>query len=82
MENIKIVVIGIGNCAHALIQGTNYCRNSTAEEVVGLVRWDIGGYKPSDIEVVVAFGIDRRKAGKPMAAMGVLRSRKLEMRSI
>jgi myo-inositol-1-phosphate synthase len=27
---------------------------------------DLGGYKPSDIQVVVAFDIDRRKVGKPL----------------
>ncbi|GAG85194.1 unnamed protein product, partial [marine sediment metagenome] len=27
------------------------------------MHWDIGGYLPSDIEVVAAFDIDRRKVG-------------------
>jgi myo-inositol-1-phosphate synthase len=67
MEKIRIAVIGIGNCASALIQGINYCRNSNAEEAVGLMHWDIGGYTPCDIEVVAAFDIDRRKVGRPLA---------------
>ena len=28
------------------------------------MHWEIGGYKPSDIEVVAAFDIDKRKVGK------------------
>jgi len=28
------------------------------------MHWDVGGYKPFDIEVVAAFDIDRRKVGK------------------
>jgi len=27
------------------------------------MHWDIGGYKPSDIEVVAAIDIDQRKVG-------------------
>ena len=28
------------------------------------MHWDIGGYSPSDIDVVAAFDIDARKVGK------------------
>ncbi|GAH22237.1 unnamed protein product, partial [marine sediment metagenome] len=31
------------------------------------MHWDIGGYKPGDIEVVAAFDIDYRKVGKDVA---------------
>jgi myo-inositol-1-phosphate synthase len=31
------------------------------------MHWDIGGYKPCDIEVVSAFDIDKRKVGKDTA---------------
>ncbi len=31
------------------------------------MHWDIGGYKPGDIEVVAVFDIDRRKVGKEMS---------------
>jgi myo-inositol-1-phosphate synthase len=64
MSTVKIGVVGIGNCASSLIQGINYYRDKDREDAVGLMHWDIGGYKPSDIEVVAAFDIDRRKVGK------------------
>ncbi len=67
MKNIKIAIVGIGNCASSLIQGINYCRSSRAEDAVGLMHWDIGGFKPYAVEVVAAFDIDRRKVGKPLA---------------
>lgn len=67
MKKIKIAIIGIGNCASSLIQGINYCRNNKAEDIIGLMHRDIGGYKPYQIEVVAAFDIDRRKVGKPLA---------------
>ena len=67
MSKIKIAIVGIGNCASSLIQGFSYYRGKEAKEVVGLMHWDIGGFKPYDIEVVAAFDIDKRKVGKDVA---------------
>lgn len=64
MDKIKIAIVGIGNCASSLIQGLHYYDGKSPEEAIGLMHWDIGGYKPSDIEVVAAFDIDQRKVGK------------------
>jgi myo-inositol-1-phosphate synthase len=64
MKPIKIGVIGVGNCASSLIQGIYYYANGTAEEAIGLMHWEIGGFCPSDIEVVAAFDIDSRKVGR------------------
>jgi myo-inositol-1-phosphate synthase len=63
LEKIKIAIIGIGNCASSLIQGIYYYQDKKPEEVIGLMHWQIGGYTPSDIEVVAAFDIDARKVG-------------------
>jgi myo-inositol-1-phosphate synthase len=63
MEKVKIAVVGIGNCASSLIQGIEYYKNKKPEDAIGLMHWDIGGYGPSDIEVVAAFDIDKRKVG-------------------
>jgi myo-inositol-1-phosphate synthase len=62
-SKIRIAVAGLGNCASSLIQGIYYYRGKTAADAVGLMHWDIGGYCPADIEVVVAFDIDKRKVG-------------------
>ncbi|MEM7794912.1 MAG: inositol-3-phosphate synthase [Cyanobacteria bacterium P01_C01_bin.118] len=64
MANIKIAIIGLGNCASSLVQGIEYYREKEADTAIGLGHWDIGGYRPYDIEVVAAFDIDRRKVGK------------------
>jgi myo-inositol-1-phosphate synthase len=61
---IKIVIVGIGNCASSLIQGIHYYRGKNAEDVIGLMHWKIEGYKPGDIEVVAAYDVDKRKVGK------------------
>jgi myo-inositol-1-phosphate synthase len=67
MSNIKVAVIGIGNCASSLIQGIEYYRHKEDEEHIGLMHYDLGGYKPQDIVVVAAFDIDKRKVGKDLA---------------
>nr|HID58126.1 inositol-3-phosphate synthase [Desulfobacterales bacterium] len=67
MDKIKIAIVGIGNCASSLIQGIHYYRDKQPEDVIGLMHWEIGGYRPGDIEVVAAFDIDQRKVGKDVA---------------
>ena len=64
MKKIRIAVVGVGNCASSLIQGIEYYRHKKPREAIGLMHWEIGGYTPSDIEVVAAFDIDKRKVGR------------------
>jgi myo-inositol-1-phosphate synthase len=64
---VKIAMVGVGNCASSLVQGITYYRGKDPEEVIGLMHWEIGGYRPSDIEVVAAFDIDARKVGRDVA---------------
>ena len=67
MNKIKIAIVGVGNCASSLIQGIEYYKNKDDKDAIGLMHWDIGGYKPFDIEVVAAFDIDKRKVGKDVS---------------
>ncbi len=67
LDKIKIAIIGLGNCASSLIQGIHYYKDKKPEDAIGLMHWDIGGYNPSDIEVVAAFDIDKRKVGKDVS---------------
>ncbi len=67
MSKIKIAIAGIGNCASSLIQGLYFYtpeRVGDTKRVPGLMHWEVGGYRPSDIEVVAAFDVDKRKVGK------------------
>ena len=48
MKKIKIAIAGVGNCASSLLQGIEYYRDRTTEQVVGLMTPEIGGYRPSD----------------------------------
>ena len=67
MEKIKIGIVGIGNCASSLLQGIEYYKNKDSKEAIGLMHWEIGGYKPYDIEVAAAFDTDKRKVGKDVS---------------
>jgi myo-inositol-1-phosphate synthase len=62
MGKIPVGIVGVGNCASSLLQGIEFYRAGD-HEPIGLMHRAIGGYGPSDIEVVCAFDIDRRKVG-------------------
>jgi myo-inositol-1-phosphate synthase len=64
MGSIKIAVIGVGNCASSLIQGIHYYKDKSREDAIGLMHWEIGGYRPGDLKVVLALDIDKRKVGR------------------
>ncbi|HEU4958805.1 MAG TPA: inositol-3-phosphate synthase [Sphingomonas sp.] len=66
MSSIKVAIVGIGNCASSLVQGLAYYREG-ANDTVGLMHHDLGGYRPSDIKVVAAWDVDKRKVGKDVA---------------
>jgi len=70
MGQIRVAILGVGNCASSLIQGLHYYSQGLAaegEKDLGLMHYDLGGYRPEDIEVVAAIDIDSRKVGKPLA---------------
>jgi myo-inositol-1-phosphate synthase len=67
MSSIKVGIVGVGNCASSLVQGIAYYRNQKETQAIGLMHWDIGGYRPGDIEVSCAFDIDKRKVGRDVA---------------
>ncbi len=64
MSKIKIAIVGVGNCVSSLIQGIHYYRGKNREDAIGLMHYDMNGYKPGDIEVVAAFDVDQRKVGR------------------
>jgi len=64
LNKIKIAIVGMGNCASSLIQGIHYYKDKSENDAIGLMHWDIGGYMPSDIEIVAAYDVDKRKVGK------------------
>ena len=67
MKTIKIAIVGVGNCASALIQGLEYYGNPKNQNTTqGMMAPNIGGYTAQDIEVVAAFDVDIRKVGQTL----------------
>jgi myo-inositol-1-phosphate synthase len=66
MSKIRLAVAGVGNCASSLLQGLAYYRSRKSVDTAGLLHPEIGGYRLSDIQVVAAFDVDRRKVGRPL----------------
>lgn len=69
MGKIRVAIAGVGNCASSLVQGVEYykrLKKNAPDLSLGLMHYDLGGYKPSDIEFVAAFDIDKRKVNKPL----------------
>lgn len=66
MREIRLAIVGVGNCASALLQGIEYYRSPRDEPTAGLLHPDIGGYRLADIRPVAAFDVDPRKVGHPL----------------
>ncbi len=68
MDKINVAIIGVGNCASALVQGVHFYSNAKEDDFVpGLMHVNLGGYHVSDINFVAAIDIDKNKVGKDLA---------------
>jgi myo-inositol-1-phosphate synthase len=66
MHEIRIAIVGVGNCASSLLQGLEYYREHDPTESAGVLHPEIGGYRIQDLCPVAAFDIDARKVGQPL----------------
>lgn len=67
-KEIRVAIVGVGNCANSLVQGVEYYKNAPAdEEIPGLMNVVIGGYHVGDVKCVAAFDVDAKKVGKDLA---------------
>ena len=67
MKKIKISIVGVGNCASAIVQGIHYYKDKEANDSIGLTAYELGGYEPGDIEFVSAFDVDKNKVGEDLS---------------
>jgi myo-inositol-1-phosphate synthase len=64
LGSVRVAIVGVGNCASALVQGVHYYRAAADDGFIpGLMRSRLGGYHVSDIEFSAAFDVDARKVG-------------------
>jgi myo-inositol-1-phosphate synthase len=67
-ERVRVAIVGVGNCANALLQGVEYYKDADPEQLVpGLMHVDLGGYHVRDVEFTAAFDVTTTKVGKDLA---------------
>jgi myo-inositol-1-phosphate synthase len=65
---VRVAILGVGNCASALVQGIEFYRLAEPGETIpGLMHVELGGYRPGDIEFSAAIDISARKVGLDLA---------------
>lgn len=67
-SEIRVAIVGVGNCANSLVQGVTYYKDATADqEIPGLMHPVLGGYHIDSIKFVLAIDIDAKKVGLDLA---------------
>ncbi|HSN77404.1 MAG TPA: inositol-3-phosphate synthase [Anaerolineae bacterium] len=67
-KKVRVALVGVGNCAAALVQGVHYYRNAADDaEIPGLMHATVGGYHVRDIEFTAAFDVVEGKVGKDLS---------------
>ncbi len=68
MPEIRVALVGVGNSASALVQGTQYYKDAKENTTVpGLMHVNFGGYHIRDIKFVAAFEVNKDKIGKDLS---------------
>jgi len=68
VSQVRVAIIGVGNCASALVQGVHFYRDVADDEFVpGLMHPVLGGYRIRDIEFTAAFDVDANKVGRDLS---------------
>ncbi|MGD9395756.1 MAG: inositol-3-phosphate synthase [Candidatus Thorarchaeota archaeon] len=68
MNGIKVAIVGVGNCASALVQGVEFYKDAMADDdLIGLNHPDFAGFHVKDIQFVAAFDVADTKVGFDLA---------------
>ncbi|MBU4301233.1 MAG: inositol-3-phosphate synthase, partial [Actinobacteria bacterium] len=67
MAEVKVAIVGVGNCASSLVQGIEYYHDAReGDNVPGIMHVNAGNYHISDVKFVAAFDVDSNKVGKDL----------------
>lgn len=62
--DIRVAIVGVGNCASSLVQGVQYYKDADENSTVpGLMHVKFGPYHVRDVKFVAAFDVDAKKVG-------------------
>ena len=66
-HEIRIGIVGVGNCASSLVQGIAFYRGAASNSPVpGLMNVAVGGYHVGDVVPVAAFDVSAAKVGRDL----------------
>ncbi len=67
-KQLRIGIVGVGNCASSLVQGLEFYRDASSNAPVpGLMNVEVGGYHVGDVVPVAAFDVSDAKVGRDLA---------------
>jgi myo-inositol-1-phosphate synthase len=67
-RKVRVAIVGVGNCASALVQGVHFYRDAPEDTFIpGLMHPRVGTYHVRDVEFTAAFDIDSEKVGKDLS---------------
>ncbi|MEY2964495.1 MAG: inositol-3-phosphate synthase [Candidatus Nanopelagicales bacterium] len=67
-QEIRVAIVGVGNCASSLVQGVEYYKDADpSQRVPGLMHVQFGPYHVGDVNFVAAFDVDAKKVGVDLA---------------
>ncbi|MFL6138971.1 MAG: inositol-3-phosphate synthase [Frankiaceae bacterium] len=65
---VRVAIVGVGNCAASLVQGVEYYKDADpATRVPGLMHVQFGPYHVRDVQFVAAFDVDGKKVGRDLS---------------
>jgi myo-inositol-1-phosphate synthase len=63
-NEVRVAIVGVGNCASSLVQGVHYYHDADENSTVpGLMHVRLGQYHVRDVKFVAAFDVDAKKVG-------------------
>ncbi|MGQ9367757.1 inositol-3-phosphate synthase [Azospirillum sp. ST 5-10] len=64
---VRVAIVGVGNCASALVQGIHHYRGTPDDaDVPGLMHVRLGGYHVGDVTLSAAFDVAAAKVGRDL----------------
>ena len=67
-SEIRVAIVGVGNCSNSLVQGVTYYKDAPVDQAIpGLMHPVVGGYHINSINFVLAIDVDEKKVGLDLA---------------
>jgi myo-inositol-1-phosphate synthase len=67
-KKVRVALIGVGNCASALVQGVQFYKNAKVNEIIpGIMHTQLGEYHVRDLEFTLGIDINANKVGKDLS---------------